>query len=95
MKSRDLYYRPKLTFWLGDDLRRRRQIRDTYTYIYVCIYIYVYAYIYGNIYIIHIGEDLPAEIPSISGVDSRLDRAAFVDQNDSLTSIYIYIYIDR
>ena len=28
MKSRDLYYRPKLTFWLGDDLRRRRQIKE-------------------------------------------------------------------
>ena len=34
MKSRDLYYRPKLTFRLGVDLRRRRQIRDIHKYAY-------------------------------------------------------------
>ena len=45
MKSWDLYYRPKLTFWLGVDLRRRRQIRDRYVCMYIT-YILLIHYLY-------------------------------------------------
>ena len=37
----------KLTFGPGDDLRRRRQIRDIHIYIYIHIFIYIYIHIFS------------------------------------------------